>query len=301
MYKLLTTAAVIMTVATPSFAWTGAKELIKGLNDVYAGVDGTGVGSHFEGLQSGALGSFVSEANLGVTHVTLNVVSAEDVAADDTLVLNTIQAGVKGGTSLGKIQDAQTNLINQVNYDLFEDTNTSTVETFTGTPSIPVDGTPITPDDNNGTVNWANANSGLVGAKVGEVVSAANAINNYLTSEAGAATDTTAFTTAFEAGTGIFGTANIGNLFAHIDGGTLTDGNGVDTVTVGGINNSIIAAQNAGGVFFSNVADQQGANTVVGSNLAGFSTGAFTLNTGDGSLSDGSNSFSSLLDWAKAP
>ena len=29
MYKLLTTAAVIMTVATPSFAWTDAEKLIQ--------------------------------------------------------------------------------------------------------------------------------------------------------------------------------------------------------------------------------------------------------------------------------
>ena len=40
MYKLLTTAAVILTVATPTLAWTGAADLIEGLNTIYTGVDG---------------------------------------------------------------------------------------------------------------------------------------------------------------------------------------------------------------------------------------------------------------------
>ena len=298
MYKLLTTAAVIMTVATPTLAWDGAPELIEGLNSIYTGVDGQ---THFTGLQSGALGDFVGEANKGVTHVTLTVAdqaAVDEAAANgETIGLNTIIAGIEGGTSLANIQTAQSNLINQVNYDLFVDTTPDSVEAYTGTPTIPVDGTPITSVDKDGTVNWANANSGLVGAKVDKVVKAANAINDYLTSETGAATDTTAFTTAFDAKTGVFGTADIGNLFAHIDGGTLTD-----LTVVGGINNSITAAANGAGTFFGNVVDQQDVdvNKVKGSTISDFSTGAFTLNPADGKLSDGTNSFDSLLLWAQA-
>ena len=173
MYKLLTTAAVIMAVATPSFAWNNAKEIIQNLDTTYNSLDGS---VQFNDLQSstGALTGLVEEANKGVTHVTLSV--------DPTTKL--ISTSTQGGTTLEQIQTASDNLINRVNYDLFTDVigDGSTYDVGTDYGGA---GRNVGVSDSvggNGSTDYVNTydNAGLVGKRVTSIVSDVNAFNDYL-------------------------------------------------------------------------------------------------------------------------
>ena len=292
MYKLLTTAAVIMTVATPSFAWTGTKDLIKDLNTIYGGVDG---GTHFNALidNSGALGTFVNTVNQGVTHITLEVDPAN----------NNISVGVNDGVTFQEIKDAQTNLVSQVNYDLFVDEDLGTIESFTGyTGGIVIENpggngingnlgdadidnggkqTYLGTENADGSIDYSTSlTTGLVGAKVNKVVTDVTEVNDYLVN---GDTDTT------EAG------YIITNIGSDTDLNTV---DGLDGLTfntdITGLNASINAANNAGFDFFGNINDQSGVNAVTGSTINNFQVNGY-----DGtSVNDGTTTYPSLLDWA---
>ena len=289
MYKLLTTAAVIMAVATPSVAneWTGAADLTNKLNNIYTNLDG---GTEFKALEGdfsgndGQLGEFFSEVDKGVTHVTLTV----------DPVTNNISTAVVGGTTFGDIQTAQTNLVNRVNFDLFvqDSGNADTsIQTFDeGATYAKASGFQIDGDSSNTAANdYSNVTTqGLAGRKIDKLVGQVNAANDYLLEDGRTNVESKLFTDTFNkvvTGNQVFGGADISVIDGHILGlnnainaGRDTVGNGIDPVDPGD--------------FFGNI----GLGGLAEDNVNQFLIPAFNSPSDIGAAGDGG--YSSISNWA---